>query len=82
MIVTDKMRRVLTCRSVRDKIACPVDRKRCPPGTVEALETLVKAGYLTWLDRTVVTEVRMECDIYLLTPTGVALCDENGIPQK
>lgn len=89
MDMTDDVRRVLSARSVRDKIALALDvRLRPSKGEFEAVRKLVEDGYLVWLDRAQVAHIRDRetlvptmMDIYLLTPKGVALCDEHGIKQ-
>ncbi len=77
---------VLSARSVRNKIGVPVDRSLCSQEQLAALARLVKRGTLVWLDRAhigIVCDSRLLfADIYLLTPSGVALCESEGIPQR
>jgi hypothetical protein len=89
MQMTETMRKLLSARSVRDKIALALDA-RLRPGKeeFETVRKLVEDGYLVWLDRAQVAHIRDRetliptmMDIYLLTPKGVALCDEHGIKQ-
>jgi len=82
MKVEGMIERVLRCRSVRDKMGLPVNPVSQPPGAREAVDQLVAEGYLVWIDRAFVTSRKVECDVYLFTPKGVALCEEHGIEQK
>lgn len=87
----DNWRSVLSCRSVHDKIALPIDCDIAPVDLLPTVAELVRGGYMTWLDRSLlpiaaITKDKIipaiNCDIYLLTPKGTALCDKHGIAQK
>lgn len=88
--LADDVRNVLMRRSTRDKIAVALDARLKPTGEVLAIvRKLCEDGYLVWLDRAQVGHIREAgtmiptmMDIYLLTPKGVALCDEHGIKQQ
>lgn len=88
--LTDEVRSVLTRRSERDKIAVALDARLIPTGDVLAVvRKLCEDGYLVWFDRAQVAHIReaatmlpVMMDIYLLTPKGVALCDEHGIERQ
>jgi hypothetical protein len=91
MIVTDDIRRVLSCRSVRDKIGIARHQELCPVGDLPIISMLVREGYVVWIDRGPLNMVAklesgavipVEADIYLLTPKGVAFCDEHGIKPR
>ena len=77
-----RIRKLLRLRSMRDKIGVQV----APPQTLavkdakKSLAYLIDSGYLTWIDRAVVSELHVLCDIYQLTPKGVELCNTEGIP--
>ena len=79
---------------MRDKIAVPVDPDVADMDCMPALRKLVAEGYLVWLDQCHLKHglikgrsgrvhgPLLNCDIYLLTPKGVELCDTNGIHQR
>lgn len=79
---TPELRKLLACRSKRDKIAVPCSCRLAPPWAYPLVSRLVREGYLVWLDRAEVSELRLVCEIYLLTPKGVSLCDSLGIPRR
>jgi hypothetical protein len=89
MKVTAGIRKVLAHRSVKDKIAVPLDCRLCPVGLLPVVSELVREGYLRWIDRgnihhlvAVKNGIRFPVfvDVYQLTAAGVALCD--GIRQR
>ncbi len=91
LTMTDDVRAVLACRSVRDKIAIPRHQELCPVNHLPIISELVRGGFLVWLDRALLdvaakinsgAMIRVEADIYLLTPKGVALCEQHGIKQR
>ena len=69
---------ILELRSVKDKvgISVPADDRH-----LFALNEMVNKGLLTWIDRAYVTPSWILCDIYLLTDSGIELCDELEIEQ-
>lgn len=83
---------ILYCRSTRDKIAIPIDCDIADPKSIPVIAEMVRDGYMTWLDRSLLPVAAItkggkiipaiNCDIYLLTPKGTALCDKHGIKQK
>lgn len=90
----DAWRSVLSCRSVKDKIAVAIECDLAPVDMLPAVTELVRDGYMVWIDRatlmhlvvqnTKTGEIRrgVPCDVYQLTEKGVALCDANGIKQQ
>lgn len=92
MDLPDAWREVLKHRSVRDKIAIPIHCAIAPFESLPAITEMVRGKYMTWIDRAtlpimVVTGkgqvlAPIACDIYLLTPEGAKLCDDNGIVGK
>lgn len=81
-MISKEWREVLEHRSVRDKIGIPCSCAMCPPGTLNVVSELVQQGYLVWLDRAVVSELNVFADVYLLTPRGKSLCEDEGILQR
>lgn len=87
-------RDVLSARSVRDKIGIAIDCDLAPVGELNVVGELVREGIIEWIDRACVPhlgtfhldtgEVRrgFNCDVYRLTPKGIALCDANGIKRQ
>jgi hypothetical protein len=81
-------RRILSYRTKKNRIFVPHYNR--PSHINETISVLVKNGYMVWLDRdTVLPELRSTqfagaelYDVYLLTPKGVRLCEENNIPCK
>lgn len=91
--VTDLTRALLAHRSRKDKIAIAVDVGQGPPAAeLEEINRLVVEGCLVFLDRAKLAHIGaltpdglqrgVTCDIYQLTPLGVALCNELGIKQR
>jgi len=82
-------RKILECRSLRNKIGVPVDCEMTDPATLPAITELVAAGVIVWIDRAMLPQIGIfrqgtlhlgvQTDIYLLTPAGVALCEREGI---
>lgn len=88
--LADDVRSLLELRSTRDKIAVALDPRLRPTEDVLAVvRKLCEDGYLVWFDRAQIAHIReretmlpVMMDIYLLTPKGVALCEEHGIKQQ
>jgi hypothetical protein len=80
--VTPQVHRVLERRSTLDKIAVPRSCVVLHHEDLPAVSWLVREGYMVWIDRAVLTELWIDCDIYRLTEKGVALCQGNGIAQR
>lgn len=80
-MIDEKVRKVLMCRSTRDKVAIPCSCKLAPPWAYPVISQMVRDGLLVWLDRAHVTEYGVLCEIYLLTPKGIKLCEQEGIEQ-
>jgi hypothetical protein len=88
-----EVRLILERRSVRNKIAIAIDCDMLPVGTLPAVTELVRAGIIVWIDRGLLRQfvavnrqtgerrIGINCDVYLLTPAGIALCDAEGIAQ-
>lgn len=89
--LSEAWRRILSLRSVADKIAIAID---CRLADVEALPTvarMVKSDIIIWIDRATLpmfalygsghVQFGIACDIYQLTEAGIALCDANGIER-
>jgi hypothetical protein len=79
-------RRVLSRRSVANKIAIAIDCDMCPVGDLPVITQLVRDGYLVWIERCALehmrrtdTMQRLNVDVYQLTSKGVAYCDVNGV---
>ena len=80
-------REILSRRGSKNRIMIQMTNR--PKRWQMAIDGLKKGGYLVWLDFIVLPGLcetgtfPLNCDIYLLTPKGVRLCDENGIgPRK
>lgn len=87
--MTNEVRKVLSCRSVRDRIAVPLDCALCPVGLLNTVGMLVREGVLTWIDRATLhhvihrgSRVAVLVDVYELTRKGIDLCNEHGIKQQ
>lgn len=90
--LSEDWRRVLSARSMRDKIGVARDCELCPVHDLPIIAELVREGILKWLDRATLPLmavrsdgtriVGIDADVYLLTPKGVALCDANGIARR
>lgn len=88
----DGWRAVLECRSTKDKIALPRHCELAPVDDLPLVAAMVREGYLTFLDNADLPMaakladgsfiVPINCDIYMLTDLGVALCDKHGIKQR
>lgn len=88
----ESWRKVLSCRSAKDKIALAIHCAIAPVEDRPAVTDMVRQGYIVWIDRAqlpmaVITEsgeviLPLTCDIYLLTPKGTTLCDKNGIGRR
>jgi hypothetical protein len=88
--MNEQLRSVLSHRSIKDKIAVACDCRLCPVGDLALVSELVREGYLVFVDRTtlpVLAVVGEEMimgvivDVYQLTPSGIALCEQFGIKQ-
>lgn len=88
LTMTEDLRRVLSHRSERNKIAIAISCRLCAVKDLSIIALLVRNGYLVWLDRTLLPypindqTVYIAADVYLLTPKGVAFCDEHGIKPR
>lgn len=84
LIMTDDVREVLSRRSVRNKIAVPVDCRLCPVHLLPVISRLVREGVLVWLDRCTIEYdgLGLMVDVYLLTRMGSDYCDEHGIEPR
>jgi hypothetical protein len=90
----DSWRRVLSKRSVLDKIGIAIDCDLAPVGELNTVSELVREGIIAWIDRACLGhlaavmpatgEVRrgINFDLYRLTEKGIAHCDANGIKRK
>ncbi len=87
-------RHILELRSVKDKIAIPVDCELLDPGDLNIVAELVREGMMIWIDRTVLRQIALlnkhtgqtiigiMCDVYQFTLKGIQLCNENGIMPR
>jgi hypothetical protein len=73
-------RRILALRNERNKFGVPCGAE-ISRGVREELKHMLDDGLIVHLDRAVVSAIAGECDIYLLTPAGVTLCNAERIPQ-
>jgi hypothetical protein len=64
---------------VRDKFA--IDQYNRASWINETLAELKAGGYIVWLDCSLLFGTVI-ADVYLLTPKGVKLCDDNGIRRQ
>lgn len=85
------VRGILSCRTHKKKIFVPVDCNIAAPAVLPAITELVSSGMIIFLDRTVLPvliqggsgpQLGINVDIYLLTKSGVDLCNENSIPPN
>jgi hypothetical protein len=88
-MITDlkpEWREVLLRRNSENKVCVPTNR--IPSSWKMAISELKKNGYIVWLDNTVVPALSekgrypLPYDVYLLTPKGTKLCEDNGIMQR
>jgi hypothetical protein len=93
----DTWRKVLSARSMKDKIGVAIDCDIAPVGELNIVSELVREGILVWIDRACLPQLGLKApaklggellrrglnaDIYRLTPKGVALCDAYGIKRQ
>ena len=86
-------RKVLSARSVKDKIGVVIDCDLCPVGELNVVAELVREGLIEWIERACLRHLGVgtpdgklirrgvNADVYRLTPKGIALCEANGIKQ-
>jgi hypothetical protein len=82
LITSVEWRELLSLRSIRNKFAVAVEGR--PKRIVIALRQLREKGYIVWLDNDYVPigGLKIKCDLYLLTPKGSKLCDDNSIEKR
>jgi hypothetical protein len=81
-LVTPQVRRVLERRNSDDRIAVPRSCVLLHHEVLPSVSWLVRERYMLWVERTVTTEHKIDCDIYELTDMGIVLCQGNGIAQR
>lgn len=78
-------RKVLQCRSVLDKFAIPRSCELAPPYALPAISEMVREGIVVFVEPAwlAISESGEQayCDVYQITPKGVALCDAHGIKR-
>jgi hypothetical protein len=93
MELTERMREILQCRSVKNKIAIPRHCELVDPQDLPIISQLVREGYMRFMRETKLMmaarrisddrmiEAPLSVDVYELTETGIALCEQHGIKQ-
>lgn len=80
--MTPLRRRILGLHNGRNKFGVPCAPLPVPAGSREEVKRMVAEKLVVHLDRALVTKYKVPCDIYLLTPAGVALCEAEAIPPS
>lgn len=89
-MIKPEWRKVLIKRTVKDKIAVPIDCDLAPIDLLPTIAELVREDIIKWIDRANLQHIAsytpdgkirigLNCDIYQMTSKGIELCDANDI---